>query len=442
MFKEKSESSEDNITATPIETKVSAVDSTGADIAGVSLVEQRTQAVAFRSSGQSEIINQNPAVLIQRMRNMGLINNAEKEKLLALPPDQQQQIVQDTYAKAEQMRLQAQEASRNGIISHSEFMALYHCANGIKGADGIAAQYSLDERIVRAEELALLSVKVKDSSLTLEAAQAQYRDGATLEARKMRSESDKTAGASPGDSSHSDASMGSGRKTGSLKFPYNELSIYNIRSMEFIPIVHGNAYDIFMPGIRTEDVPASSSYRIPKQSVTLEAFKNDVLEAVLADTSFESLKGRTFALHFHPDLNAAYTATTGKSLGENEHVHGFTNYRYFDADKNEVLNPTEEERKNLEEAVDFFFDPKDLSNRAVAIGNLHHELTHVALRSEGFKGTQAEAELEVIRRTNVFLEAYADKTTDEAFRTQLQKFVGDEKKRAENLPARYDRKNP
>lgn len=413
---------------------------------------------------RSFIDGTDPKILAQRFRNMGLINNAERDQILALAPEKQQEALVKMRDQADQVRAIASEASRSGIISHAQFMALYHSANGAIDASGKAPKYSLQERTERTKALQEALAKMKKGGFSAEQAKSDYLNfkhnpGASSAPKPNTTSNPAPTEGTPSSTTHlpttsptqtptipatttpvSTPVVPSTSKTppdGKITTPptsqpnpeekpltpEQQQAFTQIGQTNFFTRVQGPAYDFLFssysqePGIQEPKSKAGDYSILVSNRELIKKFHQDVTQLIFANDEYlrTALAGKNIELNFHHDLKQVALAP-GEKVAPGQVFLGVS-----------VVTPGGGSMPAI------YLDPRLAKDHAKGILILLHELTHVARRLGGSTLSKKEEEIATIERTLEIAPKILEKVTDPQIRRYLASHIRTEEYRLSQI---------
>ena len=394
-------------------------------------------------------VEQNPKILAQRFRNMGLINNAERDTVLALPASEQLNAVRSLEAKAEQVRVNAGLASQAGLLTGAEFMALYHCANEAADIGKRPIRYSLEERDKRGKQLAELVKNIKEGKMTVDEAKVAYHQNGIISAIAPKSIDTVSTlpvkkipviipvpinpkiAAVPKVMTPKNpvtikptgpAVIDTTSKTAVTNPPTSQSAFIKIGDQTRVfTRAMGDVYNQFFPDGGKKN-PENSI--LVSSSPKAKEFQIKITKLLVENDTFltTALHGREIEFCFCSDLDKIPDPKTKKINPPEIHSSGLT------AIEGERTNPT---------FIGVKLNPALLEDPAKALMLVDHELTHVAFGISGLQLSKEDEERWVVARSVKKLRGILDRIEDPTIKEHLRAHLINEEERVKNLPSSY-----
>jgi hypothetical protein len=335
--------------------------------------------------------------LAKRYVNSGVLNRTEAEATLRLPKDQQVTRLKGVEQQIESVRRTAVEASKHGIINHSEFMELYHSANAAAEPGKAPVRYSVEERIGRAKALVSIISEYKSKILTLEDARDKYetREVAQNKYDQYKFTNQPAPAAvvpqavppvaatqedpkpQPQQASNTPQDAGTIPASPPVTPPTIDARIGNV--LVFLR-ADGDVYGSFKPD--TIGKKSETSYLV-SDAPAAQKFRQDVIKPILEQDAFiqGAFQGRSITVHFCKDTRRALP----KEVSIPKAPQAFV-----------IVNPEEDDAGNElppmnSKSIKLYLNPAILEDPAKALKAITYELTRTAMLFKDSSMTETEA---------------------------------------------------
>jgi hypothetical protein len=328
--------------------------------------------------------------LAKRYVNSGVLNRTEAEATLKLPKDQQMVRLKSVEQQIESVRRTAVEASKHGIISHSEFMELYHSANGAAESGKAPVRYSAEERISRAKALVSIISEIKTKTRTLEEAQKkydQYQVSAQPAAAVVPPVVPPVASTpvdpkpepvqAPNQIPTPVTNSGTIPASPPVTPPAVDARIGNV--LVFMR-ADGDVYSSFKTD--TSGKKSEISYLVSDAPIA-QKFRQDVIKPILEQDAFiqDALQGRSITVHFCKDTRSALPKDSSIPTAPQAVV---------------IVNPEQDDAGNdlppiHSKSVQLYLHPAMLEDPAKALKAVTYELTRTAMHFKNSSMTETDA---------------------------------------------------
>lgn len=356
--------------------------------------------------------------LAKRYVNSGVLNRTEAEATLKLPKDQQMVRLKSVEQQIESVRRTAVEASKHGIISHSEFMELYHSANGAAESGKAPVRYSAEERISRAKALVSIISEIKTKTLTLEEAQKKYDQYqvSTQPAAAVVPPVVPPVASTPVDPKPEPVqtpnqiptpvtNSGTIPASPPVTPPAVDARIGNV--LVFMR-ADGDVYSSFKTD--TSGKKSESSYLVSDAPIA-QKFRQDVIKPILEQDAFiqDALQGRSITVHFCKDTRSALPKELSIPKAPQAVV---------------IVNPEQDDAGNdmppmNSKSIKLYLHPAMLEDPAKALKAVTYELTRTAMLFKNSSMTEADA-LQHVKET---LKKIQPTVTDAKVQKNLESYL-------------------
>ena len=344
------------------------------------------------------------ATLAKRYVNSGVLNRTEAEATLKLPKDQQVTRLKDVEQQIESVRRTAVEASKHGIISHSEFMELYHSANGAAESGKAPVRYSAEERVARGKALMSIITEYKAQKLTLEDAQNKYDQykftnqpaPAAVVPQAVPPVVPTQEDPKPQPPQASTTAQNTSKIPASppITPPTFDARIGNV--LVFMR-ADGDVYSSFKTDAKGKK--SETSYLVG-DAPAAQKFRQDVIKPILEQDAFiqGAFQGRSITVHFCKDTRRALP----KEVSIPKAPQAFV-----------IVNPEEDDAGNElppmnSKSIKLYLNPAILEDPAKALKAITYELTRTAMLFKDSSMTETEALQHVKETLNKILPTVQD----------------------------------